>query len=77
MVPNAVDVDAYRAEAPRPDDLPPGPVVLYVGTLHRDGPDVELCAALATSDLPSASHVPTWDQRARVMRDVVNDLGQA
>ena len=25
LVPNAVDVDAYLADAPRPDDLPPGP----------------------------------------------------
>ena len=42
LVPNAVDVDAYRADAARPGDLPPGPVVLYVGTLHRDRLDVEL-----------------------------------
>jgi glycosyltransferase involved in cell wall biosynthesis len=47
LVPNAVDVDAYRASAPRPDDLPSGPVVLYVGTLHRDRLDVDLCAELA------------------------------
>ena len=32
---------------PRPADLPPGPVVLYLGTLHRDRLDVDLTAALA------------------------------
>jgi glycosyltransferase involved in cell wall biosynthesis len=47
LVPNAVDVDAYQAEAPRPTDLPRGPVVLYVGTLHRDRLDVDLSAELA------------------------------
>jgi teichuronic acid biosynthesis glycosyltransferase TuaH len=47
LVPNAVDVDAYLADAARPGDLPPGPVALYVGTLHRDRLDVHLCATLA------------------------------
>jgi teichuronic acid biosynthesis glycosyltransferase TuaH len=47
LVPNAVDVDAYHAEVARPADLPSGPVVLYVGTLHRDRLDVDLCAELA------------------------------
>ena len=47
LVPNAVDVDAYRADAARPGDLPPGRVVVYVGTLHRDRLDVTLCASLA------------------------------
>ena len=50
LVPNAADVDAYLADTPRPDDLPPGSVVLYVGTLHRDRLDVELCAALAMQE---------------------------
>ena len=49
LIPNAVDVDAYRAELPRPADLPSGPVVLYLGTLHRDRLDVELTAELARS----------------------------
>ena len=33
LIPNAVDIDAYRSPGPRPADLPPGPVALYVG--HR------------------------------------------
>ena len=57
LVPNAVDVDAYLADTPRPDDLPSGPVVLYVGTLHRDRLDVDLCAALASGLLGTATFV--------------------
>ena len=49
LIPNAVDVDAYAGELPRPADLPSGPVVLYLGTLHRDRLDVELTADLARS----------------------------
>jgi glycosyltransferase involved in cell wall biosynthesis len=49
LIPNAVDVDAYRGDLPRPQDLPSAPVVLYVGTLHRDRLDVDLCAALASA----------------------------
>ncbi len=49
LIPNAVDVDAYAAEYPRPTDLPATPVVLYLGTLHRDRLDVDLSAELATS----------------------------
>ena len=30
--------------APRPADLPDGPVALYVGTVHRDRVDLDLCA---------------------------------
>ena len=47
LIPNAVDVDAYRRPAAAPGDLPDGPVALYVGTLHRDRLDVDLCDALA------------------------------
>lgn len=47
LVPNAVDVDLYRVPAPRPADLPEGPVALYVGTLHRDRMDLDLCEATA------------------------------
>ena len=43
LIQNAVDVDAYLGDLPRPGDLPAGPVVLYVGTLHRDRLDVDLC----------------------------------
>ena len=49
LVQNAVDVDAYRDDLPRPTDLPAGRVVLYVGTLHRDRLDVDLAADLARS----------------------------
>ena len=57
LIPNAVDVDAYRDAAARPGDLPSGPVVLYVGTLHRDRLDVDLCASLAAGLRGTASFV--------------------
>lgn len=47
LIPNAVDAGAYRRPAPRPADLPDGPVALYLGTLHPDRLDVELCEATA------------------------------
>ncbi|MCK9794821.1 glycosyltransferase [Isoptericola sp. 4D.3] len=51
LVTNGVDVDAYRRPRPRPADLPAGPCAVYVGTLHGDRLDVDLCvrtqAALA------------------------------
>lgn len=47
LVPNAVDLAAYRTQQVRPGDLPAGPVALYVGTAHRDRLDVELCTATA------------------------------
>ena len=46
LVPNAVDVVAYRRPAPRPADLPPASAV-YVGTLHTDRLDVGLCEMTA------------------------------
>ena len=55
LIPNAVDADAYRGDLPRPDDLPAGQVVLYVGTLHRDRLDVDLCVDVARS-LPDDAH---------------------
>lgn len=42
LIPNAVDTAAYRRPAPRPGDLPAGPVAVYVGTLHEDRIDVAL-----------------------------------
>lgn len=45
LVTNGVDLTRYRTPAPRPRDLPAEPVALYVGTLHRDRLDVELCLA--------------------------------
>ena len=47
LIPNAVDVDAYRRPRPRPSDLPAGPVALYLGTVHADRIDVDLCEATA------------------------------
>lgn len=47
LVPNAVDVDAFRRPRPRPRDLPPGTVALYAGTVHTDRVDLDLCARLA------------------------------
>lgn len=47
LIPNAVDVDAYRRPTPRPDDLPTGPVAVYLGTVHADRIDVGLCEATA------------------------------
>ena len=47
LVPNAVDVEHFRRPRPRPVDLPPGPVVVYIGTLHDDRLDADLLVALA------------------------------
>ncbi len=44
LVPNAVDVDRFRAPTVRPGDLPEGPTAVYVGTLHEDRLDVDLVA---------------------------------
>lgn len=49
LVRNGVDIDAYRTSQPRPADLPPGPVALYLGTLHRDRLDVDLCLRTAAA----------------------------
>jgi glycosyltransferase involved in cell wall biosynthesis len=46
LIPNAVDVAAYRKLRPRPADLPDVAAV-YVGTLHRDRLDLDVCAATA------------------------------
>lgn len=47
LVPNAVDVADYRRPRSRPADLPDGPVAVYVGTVHRDRIDLDLCVATA------------------------------
>jgi glycosyltransferase involved in cell wall biosynthesis len=47
LIPNAVDVAAYRRPAPRPADLPSGPVALYLGTVHPDRIAVGLCESTA------------------------------
>ena len=49
LVPNAVDLAAYLGDPPRPDDLPPGPVALYAGTIHRDRMDLALTARTAAA----------------------------
>jgi len=47
LIPNAVDVAAYRRSAARPVDLPTGPVALYLGTVHPHRLDLDLCEAVA------------------------------
>ena len=47
LVPNAVDVADYRVPRSRPADLPAGPVAVYVGTVHRDRIDLDLCVVTA------------------------------
>ena len=47
LIPNGVDVELFRAPGPRPEDLPPGPVVLYAGSLHDERLDVPLVVELA------------------------------
>lgn len=54
LVPNAVDADHFRHPRPRPTDLPPAPLAVYVGTLHDERLDVELLVELARSE-PSLS----------------------
>lgn len=44
---NAVDAEEQRAPRPRPADLPHGAVAVYVGTLHGDRLDLDLCTAVA------------------------------
>jgi glycosyltransferase involved in cell wall biosynthesis len=57
LVPNAVDVTAYRRPASRPADIPPEPVALYLGTAHADRLDLDLCQATAVRLGSSASLV--------------------
>jgi glycosyltransferase involved in cell wall biosynthesis len=47
LIPNGVDVDLFRTVRPRPPDLPPAPVALYVGTLHTWRVDIPLVIELA------------------------------
>lgn len=57
LVTNAVDLDRYRTAATRPDDLPPGPTAVYVGTLHTDRLDVDTCVAAAAALGPDGTLV--------------------
>ncbi|NUO34661.1 MAG: glycosyltransferase [Dermatophilaceae bacterium] len=56
IVPNGVDTAAYARMHERPADLPAGPVALYVGTLHDDRLDVDLCADTARA-IAGAGHL--------------------
>ncbi len=49
LIPNGVDVTHLRRPQPRPADLPPSPVAVYVGTLHEDRIDVDLVVELASA----------------------------
>ena len=49
LIPNGVDVDLFRTHRTRPAALPPGPVALYVGTLHAERVDVDLVVEVAES----------------------------
>jgi glycosyltransferase involved in cell wall biosynthesis len=49
LIPNGVDVDLFRTPQARPADLHPGPVAVYVGTLHEERIDVPLILELAAS----------------------------
>jgi glycosyltransferase involved in cell wall biosynthesis len=56
LIPNGVDLAAYRQIGPRPAALTDGRVALYVGTLHRDRLDVGLCVATSL-DLRGQGHL--------------------
>lgn len=47
LIPNGVDLDHFRTPRRRPPDLPPSPTAVYVGTLHDDRLDLDLCVKLA------------------------------
>lgn len=47
LITNGVDVERYRAPTDRPADLPSGPTAVYVGTLHSDRLDIDLCVRAA------------------------------
>jgi teichuronic acid biosynthesis glycosyltransferase TuaH len=47
LVPNAVDLVPYQGPVARPADLPSSPVAVYVGTVHTDRIDVDLCVDVA------------------------------
>lgn len=49
VIRNGVDTAAYHEPRPRPADLPVGETVVYLGTLHRDRLDVDLCLETAAT----------------------------
>jgi teichuronic acid biosynthesis glycosyltransferase TuaH len=46
LIPNAVDLAQFGRPQQRPSDLPKAPTAMYVGTLHEDRLDVNLCHRL-------------------------------
>lgn len=57
LITNAVDLDRYRRPQPRPEDLPAGPIALYLGTVHPDRFDVPLAVRTARAIGDSATLV--------------------
>ena len=49
----AVDVGHFREPRARPVDLPPAPVVVYVGTQHDRRLDIDLCVKTAQAIAPA------------------------
>ncbi|WP_314506961.1 glycosyltransferase [uncultured Microbacterium sp.] len=57
VIRNAVDTAAYERPRERPRDLPPGRTAVYVGTLHTDRLDIDLCEETARELKDEASVV--------------------
>jgi glycosyltransferase involved in cell wall biosynthesis len=77
LIPNAVDAEHFRRPRARPTDLPPGPVAVYVGSLHDSRLDVELVAELAAAVTVALVGPDSLDGRARSLLDAagVHRLG--
>lgn len=56
LIPNAVDRNHFQKPRPRPVDLPPGPIAVYVGTLQDERIDVQLARDVALA-LPEINFV--------------------
>ena len=50
LIENGIDLAFFRIPQPAPADLPPPPRAVYVGTLHENRLDVDLCVELARSE---------------------------
>ncbi|MGC0250072.1 glycosyltransferase family 4 protein [Pseudactinotalea sp. Z1748] len=82
LITNAVDLDRYRRPQPRPEDLPAGPIALYLGTVHPDRFDVPLAVRTARAIGDSTTLVLvgpivdiTSDEQARLEQAGVVVLG--
>ena len=53
-IPDAADMAHFQRPQDRPDDLPAGPYAVYVGTLHVDRIDVDLCLDIARRISPAS-----------------------